>query len=316
VVSFREEHLPAAAALVGRRYAQLHEQNPLLPARYAEVSELLPLLRSISANGDCGVAAIREGRLVGFLAGWRMPSFRGQKSTYSPEWANAAKPGESRYIYEEMYRHLAENWILGQYVAHYVSLFPTDRGAAQALQWLGFGMTAVDALRSVDAIPSNAPEITIRQADVDDLEAVLGLDQALWQHVSGTPSFLPLPERGRAQWAKWLQEPSRYTLLAFSEHEPVAYMSLGAANEDVATIIVDDRTTSIYGAFTKAQARGQGVATALLARALERARAAGYRRCAVDFESMNLDGTRFWLKHFNPVCYSFFRLVDPRVLAL
>ena len=92
-------------------------------------------------------------------------------------------------------------------------------------------------------------------------------------------------------------------------------MSLGPANEDVCTLIVDEQTTSIYGAFTKENVRGKGVATALLNHALERAREAGYRRCAVDFESMNLEGARFWLRYFSPVCFSLLRHIDARLTA-
>ncbi|GAH27730.1 unnamed protein product, partial [marine sediment metagenome] len=78
--------------------------------------------------------------------------------------------------------------------------------------------------------------------------------------------------------------------------------------------IVDEKTTSIYGAFTMKNMRGSGIATALLNHALEFARVAEYERCAVDFEPMNLAGSRFWLKHFKPVCLSLFRQIDLRVI--
>ena len=38
----------------------------------------------------------------------------------------------------------------------------------------------------------------------------------------------------------------------------------------------------------------------------------GYVRCAVDFEPENVLGARFWLRAFQPVCYSLFRQVDER----
>ncbi|MGC9520832.1 MAG: GNAT family N-acetyltransferase [Anaerolineae bacterium] len=56
------------------------------------------------------------------------------------------------------------------------------------------------------------------------------------------------------------------------------------------------------------------VATALLSHALAWAREAGYRRCAVDFETTNPLARRFWLRHFTPVTYSLGRHVDRRVL--
>ena len=137
----------------------------------------------------------------------------------------------------------------------------------------------------------------------------MGLDDGLWQHMRDAPIFLPVEKKGRDHWVEWIRDPSRYTLLALVGHEPVAFLSLGPANEDVSTIILDEGTTSIYGAFTRQDARGRGIAAVLLDRALGRARDQGYVRCAVDFESANLDGARFWLRHFRPVCLSLFRQI-------
>jgi GNAT superfamily N-acetyltransferase len=55
------------------------------------------------------------------------------------------------------------------------------------------------------------------------------------------------------------------------------------------------------------------VATALLDRALTWAREAGYVRCAVDFEAMNVVAARFWLRHFRPVCHTLARHLDERI---
>ena len=90
-------------------------------------------------------------------------------------------------------------------------------------------------------------------------------------------------------------------------------MRLGSADDDVCTIIYDEKTTSIYAAFTQEKIRGAGIATALLNHALQWARASGYERCAVSFEPMNLLGTRFWLKYFKPVCFSVVRHIDDRL---
>jgi len=102
--------------------------------------------------------------------------------------------------------------------------------------------------------------------------------------------------------------------LAYWKDEPVALMRLGPADDDVCTIIVDEKTTSIYAAFAKEEIRRNGIATALLDRALKFAKASGYERCAVSFEPMNLLGTRLWLRYFKPVCFSVVRYIDDRVV--
>jgi GNAT superfamily N-acetyltransferase len=129
-----------------------------------------------------------------------------------------------------------------------------------------------------------------------------------------SPVFFIPEELSKVDLLQWLEDPHRAIWMAFVDGEPMAYMQMGPANDDVCTIIYDEKTTSIYGAFTIESLRGGGIASALLDRALASAREAGYQRCAVDFETMNLLGTRFWLRHFKPVCLSLLRYVDDRVL--
>ena len=58
----------------------------------------------------------------------------------------------------------------------------------------------------------------------------------------------------------------------------------------------------------------RGAATALLSRAVRWTRDAGFERLAVDFESANVTGSRFWLARFRPVCLSLLRRLDERAL--
>jgi GNAT superfamily N-acetyltransferase len=313
-ISLSEEHLEDAALLVSNRYQRLRQQVPHLPHRYADVTRLLPLLQKILNASSVGVALIRAGRLVGFLTGWQMPSFRGQRSIYSPEWANAADLEDSERIYEEMYSHLAAAWVADQYIAHYISLFPNDVDALRAWHWMGFGMISVDALRGVDSVKDSDLNVHIRRAELQDIQQVMKLHEALWQYEKGTPIFLLTPKRDRSYYEEWLQNPNKVVWLAYWKDEPVALMRLGPADDDVCTIIVDKKTTSIYAAFAKEEIRRKGIATTLLDHALKSAQASGYERCAVSFEPMNLLGTRFWLKYFKPVCISVFRHIDDRVI--
>lgn len=313
ITSLKEEHLEDAAGLVSRRYSQLREQESLLPQHYAEVDNLLPLLREILNVTGVGVSAFSGDQLVGFLTGWQMPSFRGKRSTYSPEWANAADLGDSQNIYEQMYSQLAAEWVSDKYVAHYISLFPNDVHALKAWNWMGFGMIAVDAIRGLDSIPVYDVNVHIRRAELQDIEQVMELHEALWQYHKETPIFHLSERRDQNYFEDWLRDPGKVVWLALLNDEPVSFMRLGPADDDVCTIIYEEKTTSIYGAFTKEKVRGEGIATALLDHALTSARTSGYERCAVSFEPMNLIGTRFWLKYFNPVCLSVVRHIDDRL---
>jgi GNAT superfamily N-acetyltransferase len=313
-ISLREEHLEDAALLVSHRYQRLLQEVPHLPHSYADVTKLLPLLQKILNASGIGVALIQGNRLVGFLTGWQMPSFRGKRSIYSPEWANAADLEDSAYIYEEMYSHIASAWVADKYVAHYISLFPNDVAALNAWHWMGFGMVSVDAICGMDSVQYSDVNVQIRRAELQDIQQVMELHEALWQYEKGNPIFLLTPKRERSYYEEWLQNPSKVVWLAYWEDEPVALMRLGPADDDVCQIIVDEKTTSIYAAFAKEEIRKNGIATALLDHALKFAKNFGYERCAVSFEPMNLLGTRFWLKYFKPVCFSVVRCIDGRVI--
>jgi len=273
----------------------------------------MPLLHEILNASGAGVAAMRGDRLVGFLTGWQKSSFRGKRSIYSPEWANAADLEDSPRIYEEMYSHLAAAWVADKVVAHYISLFPNDVDALRAWHWMGFGMISVDAIRGLDFIQGHDVDVHIRRAELQDLEQVMELHEALWQYHKETPVFLLSERRDRSYYEAWLRNPGKVVWLAYWNEEPVAFMSLGPADDDVCTIIYDEKTTSIYGAFTKEKVRGEGIATALLDHAFKSARASGYERCAVSFEPMNRIGSRFWFKYFKPVCFSVIRHIDDRL---
>ena len=312
-IPFREEHIEDAARLVSQRYQRLREQVPELPQRYADPSSLVPLLQGILKPGNPAVAAVQGSRFVGFLTAWQMPDFRGKRSIYSPEWANAALLEGSARIYEALYSHISGEWLAEKYSAHYLSIFPNDLQALQQWHWLGFGMFAVDGLRGLDPLPAGDTGLHIRRADLQDIDHVMALQDALWQYINNPPVFILSERYAREYYEDWLQDPGKVVWLAYSQDEPLAFIRMGPSAEDVCTIIVDEQTNSIYAAFTRASARREGIATALLASALDHARQSGYQRCAVPFEPMNPLGSRFWLKYFQAVCYSFLRNIDERL---
>ena len=110
------------------------------------------------------------------------------------------------------------------------------------------------------------------------------------------------PATDKAELAAKLADPSRGNP-AWQPTTRGRWPSCASARtaHDASTIIRDEGTARITGAFTRADRRGQGVAAALLDAALAWARDEGYIRCAVDFESANLLASRFWPRHFEVV---------------
>jgi GNAT superfamily N-acetyltransferase len=125
------------------------------------------------------------------------------------------------------------------------------------------------------------------------------------------PVFLLQCEpQSRAELAEELADDQFRFFLAMENGEAVAFIKIGPASEGASTIIRDEGTASITGAYALPSVRGNGISTTLLARCIEWAREAGYERCGVDFEPTNIEANRFWRRHFQPVCFGVQRLLN------
>lgn len=319
IVPFHEKFVDAATALVTARYRALRQELPTAPPRYAQDAVIRPLLAKLTTNAPA-VAALSEGKLVGFLAAWMIPSWRGKPLAYSPEWANAAAPAadpaDARRIYQALYTEIAPFWVRQRTFVHNLTLFANDRAGIEGWQWLGFGYYVIDGLRTLEPAPS-APAVDVRRAGIDDLDLLVDLDDQLWAHLSSSPIFLSDDDDGdpRAELAEALGDPQNAFFIAYRADAPVAFLRLEGDNDGACTVVRDPGTAAITGAYTLPNARGDGIATALLNHGLAWAAQNGFVRCSVDFEAMNVVAARFWLRHFAPVCVSLHRHVNEAATA-
>jgi GNAT superfamily N-acetyltransferase len=305
IVQFREDHLGDAADLACQRYKLMRKGAPLLPPKYESPDTILPMLGDLLSEHP-GVVALQGERLVGYMAGLELDDFLGKRAIFSPEWANAASLEGSRRIYEELYARISAQWVASGCYTHLVSLFADDRLAIEGWHWLGFGLAAVDGLRGLEPVQHAGDQVQVRRAGMDDLEEAGAFQNALGKHMIKAPIFWP---HEKEDAYPWLVKPELALWLAYLDSRAIGFMQIGPANQDACTIIQDEGTASILGAYTLQEARREGVATALLNRSLGWAREQGYVRCAVDFEPMNLLATRFWNRYFEPVSYTLMRSI-------
>jgi GNAT superfamily N-acetyltransferase len=306
----RTEDLEAAAALVAAHYASLRSQLSSLPAKYEDAATVAGMLHEL--DGTAGVAALEDGRLVGFMTGFVLPDFLGKRSFYSPEWANGADAATSRRIYEEMYRHASAFWIADGCAVHAVTLMTNDREGIAAWQWLGFGLAAMDGVRGLAPVQGSPAGLDIRQASPEDAGEVTALDRALGRHMAAPPVFWIHDDEDRRAW---LQRPDNIAWLAYEGQEAVGCIGLELGRAGGCQIVQDEKTAGITIAYVREEARRRGVTTALLDQALAWLRVNGYERCAVDWEPMNPVANRYWPKRFDLVCYSLVRWIDERIVA-
>jgi GNAT superfamily N-acetyltransferase len=334
IVALCEQHLESAAALVAASYRALRQTLPELDPAHEQADSFLPPLRNLVASSP-GVVAVRDGRVCAFMTGSVIPELLGKRCAYSPEWANAADDPDGRLLYEEMYARLSAQWVADGCHLHAVTLMASQLDGITALQWFGFGHANVDAVRGLAQNarcgPANPAKIAgrssgnagwstdseltpvegarsaviIRQAGPGDLDSVMELSGGLERHMAGPPIFWIHDER---DYSAWLREPGNVLWLAFDGARCLGM--LGVQPDDPGLLILrDPRTAHVVAVFAAEPARRTGVATALLNHALQWARANGYERCHVDFETANYVAARFWLKRFKPVAYSLLRWI-------
>ncbi len=313
IVPLQQEHVEGAAGMVAAEYEVQRRTVPCLPSRYEDPMEIRPLLAGLLGNHP-GVAAISGERLIGFLSGQVLNEFRGKRAVYCPEWAHAAHSKNRRRIYQAMYARLSRQWTGRQCFTHVITTFAHDSNVPDMWFWFGFGLTVVDAMCDLNRPSGDAADIDIVRAGPADAELVTDFWRQLQTYLVQAPVFRYPPGEERCEaLGRGVHYPEQPTWLAYHKGKAVAFLGLQPACASAAYIIRDQKTVSVSGAFVKENFRSCGIGTALLHRALVWARSNDHLRCAVDFESQNVSGVRFWMKHFQPICYSLIRQIDERV---
>lgn len=313
IVPLNEEHLEQAAEMVAARYRAARARGPIIPARFEGADAILPRLADMAGNVP-GVAAMDDGRLAGFTFALLVMN-RGERLAYVPDIGHAARSEGEYDICRRMYAHLADRWLAHGCFLHGITFFPHERQAVDAWVSVGFGLAVIDALRTLNPIPRSAARVEICRLGPGDVDRVTPLWLSLERHLSSSPIYLPLLiQDGRQGLVGWLSDERHALWLACQDGAAVGYLRF-EPSEGLVLPTASSTTVAITGAYTEARARGQGIGTALLQHAFDWARAEGYERCSVDFESANIPGSRFWLgtAGFQPVCHSLMRRVDQRL---
>lgn len=312
ILPLASEHAEPAAILVRERLAALRSGVPELPESCGSPETLVARIASLAHQG-LGAAALRGDHLVGFLGA--MPiRYAGRRSMMSPEWGNGAaralEPEYERRVCEGLYAAVAEEWTRAKIETHLVCLLAGDAVAVETYSWLGFGRIVCDAVRSLAPVADPQTPCDVRRAVAEDAVRLVELERGLLLHHASSPIFLlPRSPRSADEWSATLSDPSHAVWLAHDGLHGVGYLIQGPAKGDACDIVVDPETSGITGAYVEPGARGRGVATGLLARAVGWAREQGYARLSVDFETANVRGVRFWLTHFRPIVVSLARTI-------
>jgi GNAT superfamily N-acetyltransferase len=318
---FAHKHIGDAAKLFIMAYKDQREHMGCLPSKYAKLETITPLLEGILEKHP-GVVAISDSKLVGYLTGLaKIPNFKGiSLGVYVPEWAHSAENGPGRdKVFQSMYDTISHDWVCDGCFTHAVTFFASDATLRDLLYWGGFGLLVVDAIRATDQDDLNdhdalGPEIVIRNANADDLGELARLDNELVAYLSRSPTFLFTARNAEPEMAKAFLDEGSISVIAERDHQVLACIRGTDQKEEGCTIVQDATVMGINFAYTDPSVRGTGIGGRILGEILEWGKSKQKTGCAVDFESANVLGRAFWLKHFRAVCFSAIRYVDPRVV--
>jgi GNAT superfamily N-acetyltransferase len=310
---FTPNYLPTAVELFLHNFHRLQLSVPALPATLDDEALIESNLRRL-LDTHPGVVALDGDRLVGYLTSMVLDNFRnaGRRAAYSPEWGHAAESGCQAQAYRLMYRELAAGWASQGCQVHAITLLAHDPDVLNTWFWNGFGMAVVDAVRPVQPLARQPrTQLSIRRASVADAVALSALELEHRRYYTLSPVFMPLRVgQTEEEFRQFLQMPGNSIWLVLDGEVPVGFLRLDGYECDAADAMVSDGTVMITGAFLQAAYRGRGANTAMLDAALRHHAGLGKTCCAVDFEAFNPDATAFWLRHFQPVCFSLMRMPE------
>ena len=295
IQSFADEHLDAAAALLAERHRAHRKAEPLLPNVTDFRAQVEDEWRQ---DGAFGWIALAEDEPAGYLIG----SPRGEVWGEGNVWVGLAghavrEPEVVRDLYPGGCRDLGRRGLR----RHYALVPAHDPVLVDAWFRLSFGAQHALAIREVpaDAITAT-PGIDVREATVDDLEAVLPLESLLFDHQRESPVFgggeLPDPDQVRADMKEELEDPNSACLLAHLDGRAVgcatvADVSLSSMHEGLAR---PERASILGYAGTLPEVRGSGAGVALTNAVFAWAREHDYETIVVDWRETNLLSSRFW----------------------
>jgi len=316
IVNLGPQHVPAAARLVTDGLAGLRRTLPVLPDAWEDPAVVAKAVARLVDRG-AGLGVEDDGELVAFQAAVILDG-HGGRWAYTPDIGHATSGPAGTRLRERLYAELAEGWVRAACPEHAITIPAHDLETQRAMARLGFGDYVIDLVGRLDPIDAGPlPEgVTARRAGPDDATAVAELDAALRLHLQASPVFLrpgpsPAPEVVRRE----LADPATAVLLAERNGRAVAHLRIGPCAQDVAMVVRDPSTASVTAAFTRVELRGTAIASHLLDKALAWAREAGYARWAVDHESANREGGRFWARHATPAAVSMSRRLPPGLVG-
>jgi GNAT superfamily N-acetyltransferase len=284
---FSDEHLDAAAALLGERHRRHLEAEPLL-ARDVDFRAQL--------RGE-GVVALHAGEVRAYL----LAQSTDEDAFVDFAGCAAAEPE----LLRDLYAALAPQWERDR---HRVYVPASDATLVDVWFRLAFGLQFTLAVRE----PAAGRGDGVRLGRPEDIDTVVRLEQAFTDHLRESPSFSgrqrETDEEIRADWQDtWGDE--RFTHLVVERDARVVGHALLYRREP-GDLRIPPNSIDLALVVTVPEVRGTGAGSALVAHAVGWAYEQGFAAVTIDWRVVNLLADRFFrARGFRPTFVRLYRHV-------
>lgn len=316
ITPFTTDHLDAAAALLAQRQMGLRAVRPELPAGFTVAAGCRPLLAALlDLEGSHGMVATSAGHLSAFLIGFPRHEPIWGRGCWSPIEGQAYDASVGPDIMRDVYASWSRHFVDRGFFRHYVHAPADDPALLDTWFTTGFGKMQAHAMRDLDLEPPAETSFSVRRVTPDDLDLIEPLLALISTGLAKSPAYvITLPERFadfRRDYAEELANPLSHYWVAVQDGRAIG---LAGFDPPDLSVMVPDGALYLSDAKTDPEARGRGVARALLAAAFAEARAAGARDCITDWRTASLPAHRTWTAlGFKPTDFRLHRHIDERI---
>lgn len=317
IVDFTKEWISQAQELLAGNY-----EEERAAVRCLQQTAFQPELADFAGNG-LGVAAVEDGRLLGYLCGYA--PFRPVYCTpdvagvWSPLHGHAAQKENRAAIYRRMYQAAGEKWAGAGAASHTVTLFAHDAQAREAFFLYGFGARCMDLMRSVEwkPLPGREDGLSFAELPATRSGELRPLRKGLSEHLANSPCFMKQREEDVNHWLDAREKEPPRMVAAFREGKPVGYLEVVPEGRNGENCISWQKDVwNICGAYCTPEERGRQAAAGLLGFLENTLAKEGASLLGVDCETINPTALGFWQKHFAPYTLSVVRRIDENYLML
>lgn len=315
-----DDLLDGAGSLLADRHRAHRRRQPALDPAFAEPSVArAEIARLLTRDRATGRAALRDGRVVGFLVANVRDDTVWGPNIWVEGAGHAATDGET---IRALYAASAGSWVADGRTLHYVLVPAEDEVAVDAWFSMGFGRQHVHGIREApgaDFHPRPLAGLGMRRAVAADMPAIAELDLVVPTHQSAAPVFsrAPIPsfEETLAELEAdgGVDDPRFATFVAERADGRVIGFAVGCSideSREHSGIVRPPGAGFLGYAAVDPDARGLGAGRALGEAVVVWARDAGHATVVTDWRSTNLESNRTWLGlGFRPLFHRLHRAI-------